>query len=128
MISVNHRNNSLACPGEELVYTCASRGDSQRWHVINQDGSSNMHIVYLRTDPIGDQQTLTDGSQNLYTFVLISTAYDNFISTISVVATLSMHNTRLECRSSLPPVSIVIKIAGWCKKINAFFLIYCMIL
>ena len=111
MINSNHGNNSLAYPGEELVYTCVSRGDSQRWHIINQDGSSIVYL-YLRTDPIGDQLSLTDRNQNRYTLVLISTAFDNFISTISVVATLSMHNTRLECRSSLPPVSIVIKIAG----------------
>ena len=116
MINANHGNDSLACPGEELVhvYTCTSRGDSQRWHIINQDGSSiNMHL-YLRTDPIGSesQQILTDENQNRYTLILISTTFDNFISTISAVATSSMHNTRLECRSSLPPVSIVIKIAG----------------
>ena len=120
MINTNHDNNSLACPGEEWVYTCVSRGDSQRWHIINQDGSSIVHL-YLRTDDTGVQLPLTDSNQNLYTLVLTSTAYDNFISTISVVATLSMHNTRLECRSSLPPVSIVIKIAGnWFKGYKCF--------
>ena len=111
MINTNHGNNSLACPGEEWVYTCVSVGDSQRWHIINQDGSSIVYL-YIRTDAIGVQLSLTDKNQNRYTLVLISTAYDNFISTISVVATLSMHNTRLECRSRLPPVSVVFKIAG----------------
>ena len=111
MINANHGNDSLACPGEELVYTCVSTGESQRWHIINQDGSSIVHF-YLRTDPIGVQQQRTDRNQNLYTFDLISTAFDNFVSTVSVVAALSMHNTRLECHSSLPPVSTVIKIAG----------------
>ena len=111
IITANH--DSLACPGEDLVYICVSQGDTQRWHIINEDGSLRAHCLYSRTDAIGTQTQLTDGNQNHYTIVLNSTAFDNFLSTISVVATLSMHNTRLECYSGLPTVSVVIQIAGF---------------
>lgn len=95
-----------------MVYICVSQGDNQRWHIINEDGSFRVHL-YSSTDAIGAQRQLTDGNQNHYTIVLNSTAIDNFISTISVVATLSMHNTRLECYSGLPTVSVMIQIAGF---------------
>ena len=68
---------------------------------------------YSRRDSVGDQEQLTDRNQNRYTLVLISTAFENFRSAISVMATLSMHNVRLECHSRLPTVSVVIQIAGF---------------
>ena len=108
IITANH--DGLACPGEDLVYICVSQGDTQRWHIINEDGSLRAHCLYSSTDTIGAQRQLTDDH---YTIVLNSTAFDNFISTISVVATMSMHNTRLECYSGLPTVSVVIQIAGF---------------
>lgn len=118
IITANH--DGLACPGEELVYICVSQSDNQRWHIINEDGSSTERL-YSRTDAVGAQRQLTDRNQNHYTLVLNSTAFDNFISTTSVVATMSLHNTRLECHSRLPTVSVVIRIAGLIAKLNYFW-------
>ena len=107
-------SHDTVCPGEELVYICVSQGTSQIWRIISEDESSDnapQHI-YSRTDAIGTRGQLTDRNQNLYIFVLNSTAYDNFISTISVVATTSMHNIRLKCIGHLSRASVVIQIAG----------------
>ena len=105
-------NRGLACTGEELMFVCMSQGDSQWWKILNQDGSHAAEHTYSRRDSVGDQEQLTDRNQNRYTLVLISTAFENFRSTISVMATLSMHNVWLECHSHLPMVSVVIQIAG----------------
>ena len=106
-------NHGLACPGEELMFICVSQGDTQRWSIINQDGSRAEEHTYTRRGSVGDQEQLSDRNQNRYTLVLNSTAFQNFISIISVMATLSIHNVRLECHSRLPTVSVAIQIAGF---------------
>ena len=111
IINANHATDGIACPGEELVYICVSQGNIQRWHIINEDGTYEEHI-YSRTDAVGTRAYLSDGNQNLYTLVLNSTAYNAFTSTISVVATMSVHNIKLECKGRSSASVRVIQIAG----------------
>ena len=108
-------NRDAICPGEELVYTCVSQGTSQIWRIISNDESpaNAPQYIYSRTDGLGARGQITDRNQNLYTFVLNSTDYDNFVSTISSVATASMHNIELMCIGHLSRPSVVLRIAGW---------------
>lgn len=103
-------NHGLACPGEELVYVCVSQGTSQRWRWLIVGSQIKEHI-YSRTAAVGTQEQLIDENQNVYNLMLNSTDYNAFTSTISAIATLSMHNIRLECTGQFP-TSVVIQIAG----------------
>ena len=110
-------SQDVICPGEELVCTCMSQGTSQIWQIIgdseDESPENAPQHIYSRTDGVGARGQLTDRNQNLYTFVLNSTTFENFVSTISVVATTSMHNIRLKCIGILSQTSILIQIAGW---------------
>ena len=97
--------DGLACPGEELVYTCISQGTSQRWHIENEDGT---RVDQLYTN--GD--TLDVTHHGFYTFNLYSASPSDFISSVSVTASLSLHKTILQCTGHSSRASKTICIAG----------------
>ena len=98
--------DGFPCPGEELVYTCVSQGTSQRWIIENED-RSRIDQVYASGDELGVIV------QNDYTFTLKLASHNQFKSMVSVTATISIHNTVLECTGHSSRASATIQIAGW---------------
>ena len=83
-----------------------SQGTSQRWRLDN-DGVVVEHAYIRGQEPAGHVVT-----RNPYTFTLVSTGQNHFKSTVSVVATMSIHNTVVECTGITSRDSITIRIAG----------------
>ena len=99
--------DGLICPGEEVVYTCVSQGTSQRWRLDNADSSTLIENAFVRGQPPG--RTV---EQHPFTFTLVSSGQDELKSTVSVLATTSIHNTVVECTGRSSRQSIIIRIAG----------------
>ena len=99
--------DSAACPGEELVYTCVSIGTSQRWLVQSEGGVQLVELVFTSGQSLGSQRR-----ESHFTFTLVSTSYNHFESTVSFVATSSLHNTMLDCTGLTTPASVTVRIAG----------------
>ena len=71
------------CPGEELVLTCRGQGTSQRWHITDDSSTAdNINIIFVINEEPGIQEL-----QKMYNFTLLSKVYNNFVSTLSTVAT-----------------------------------------
>ena len=98
----------MVCPGEELILTCTAQGTSQRWLVTGSSGQSQIYVNFLfaKSDKLGTQE------RGGYNFTLISTVYENFISTLSTVVTSAMNNTIAECTGHLGRDSATILLAG----------------
>ena len=95
-----------ACPGDRLVYTCVSQGTSQRWR-IKQNGELLADIVFIRGREPGSVII-----RNPYTLTLLSTVQNRIESTVSVIATMTIHNAEVECTGIPLRDSITIKIAS----------------
>ena len=91
-----------------MVYTCVSQGPSQRWRIENEEGSRVDHL-YTSGDTLG---VIVQG---VFTFTLYSASLSDFISAVSVTASVSLHNTRLECTGHSSRASKAIYIAGMCR-------------
>ena len=105
-ITVNIADSEV-CPGEELVYTCVSIGTSQRWQVQLRSGTS-LQNIFFSGDSIGSVQLQGDS----FTFRLISTSYNHFESTMTVMASASLDNAIMECTGLTAPDTLTIHIAG----------------
>jgi hypothetical protein len=103
----------MVCPGEELILTCTGQGPIQRWIITDEDGA-DIEISFSSTS---DEQRPVVRSFNTmsFEFALMSVASDHFESTVSVVVTEEINNTKVECTGRSSRVSIVLKIKGWCK-------------
>lgn len=99
----------IVCPGEELILTCTGQGTSQRWRVTANGASQtdSISFLFVQSDELGTQE------HQGYSFTLISTMYDNFISTLSSVVTSTMNNTVAECTGHLSKDSVSILLAGY---------------
>ena len=94
----------MVCPGEELILTCTIRGTSQRWTITDEDGA-DIEVTFTRNEqrPVAHYfNTMT------FEFALISVAFDHFESTVSVVVTEEINNTRVECTGRFSRDSIII--------------------
>ena len=103
----------MVCPGEELILTCTGQGTSQRWIITDENGA-DIEVIFSSTS---DEQRLINRYFNTMTFefALISVAFDYFESTVSVVVTEEINNTRVECTGRLSRDSIIVlTITGWC--------------
>ena len=98
---------AMVCPGEELILTCTGQGTSQRWH-ITVNGVTQITLFFTNSDKLGTQEHRQE-----YNFTLISTEYDNFISTLSTLVTSAMNNTMAECTGHLGRDSETILLAGY---------------
>ena len=65
--------------------------------------------------------------KNSYTFTLVSATQNQLESTVSVIATISMHNTEVECTGIPLRDSITIKIAGNTNLQNTIIIIILLI-
>ena len=92
-----------------MVYTCLSQGTSQRWRLDNADSSvdNNIEHTFVRGQPPG--RTVV---QPPFTFTLVSSGQGQLKSTMSVLATASIHNTEVECTDISSRQSIIIQISG----------------
>lgn len=106
VITSNITDNA-PCPGEAVVYTCVSQGNTQRWRIENADHTMPIEHIYTWTDEPGTVSTKTP-----YIFTLVSTDYSRFESTIDLVVTVSMNNTVLECTGDTLRDRATIQIAG----------------
>ena len=98
----------MVCRGEELILTCTGQGTSQRWHIIAKSARSQIDVnfLFVKSDKLGTQE------RGGYNFTLISTVYENFISTLSTVVTSAMNNTIAECTGYFGRDSVTILLAG----------------
>ena len=99
--------DGLICPGEEVVYTCMSQGTTQRWRLDNADSSTLIENTFLRRQPPGHTVVRLP-----FTFTLVSSGQSQLKSTMSVLATTSIHNTVVECTGTSSRKSIIIQISG----------------
>ena len=104
----NNIENNLVCPGEELIFNCTSRGTTQRWNIV-KGGIHLLEQVFTSGQQVG-----TQGTWDVYEFILISTQYNNFESTLSTVVTNAMNNTDIVCRglSRESPATVTLRIEG----------------
>lgn len=102
----------MVCPGEELVLTCTSQGTSHRWYISDEDGA-NFEVSFTKST--SDEQRLIIRNFNTmsFEFALMSVAYDHFESTVSVIVTEEINNTRVECTGRFSRDLVVLKISGW---------------
>lgn len=111
-------NIERSCPGELVNITCITVGNSQRWRIFSGSSyqqSSQLLIekTFRREEVPGTIVKLADPGRNLYTFILISTLYQEFISTVSVVSSSALNNTQLECAATTRSTTWI-KTAGIC--------------
>ena len=99
--------DGLICPGEEVVYTCVTQGTSQRWRLDNDDSSILIEKTYVRGQQPGHPDV-----RHPFTFTLVSSGQGQLKSTVTVLATTSIHNTVVECIDTSSRHSIAIGIAG----------------
>ena len=94
MITANLAN---ACQGQKLVYTCESRGASQRWTIRIPAEHSPIEKTFWNDD---DPQSIQiHRSNHHFNFTLVSTDYYSFSSILSTIAVDSLHNTQIKCAS-----------------------------
>ena len=98
----------MVCPGEVLMLTCTGQGTSQRWHITGGASQINeiLNLFFAKSDELGTQE------RQGYNFTLISTVYENFISTLSTVVTSAINNTIVECAGHSSRDSATILLAG----------------
>ena len=101
-----------------MVYTCTSEGTSQRWRL----STSNRGVLADHTYVQGQQPGRVD-VKHPCTFVLVSAEQGQLKSTVSVVATTSIHNTVVECIGITSRASTTIGIAG---LVYTLLRMYCM--
>ena len=90
-------NLDNACPGQTLIYTCVSRGTSQRWTISIFAESSPLTItLWSDSDPPTMQ---IHHNHHYFNFTLVSTDYHHFSSTFSTTAIENLHSTQIECAS-----------------------------
>ena len=104
--------DGLICPGEEVVYTCVSQGISQRWRLDNADSSILIEKTYVRGHIATTRTSRSEASIYFYS------GQDQLKSTVSALATASIHNTVVECIDITSQHSITIGIAGLVYTIN----------
>ena len=107
----------MVCPGEELILICTGQGPVQRWTIADEDGA-DIEVSFSSTS---DEQRLISRNFNTMTFefvIMISQSMSAaFESTVSVVVTEEINNTRVDCTGHLLRDSIVLKIlTGWCSS------------
>ena len=90
-----------------MVYTCVSQGTSQRWHLENADSGILIENTFIRGQPPGHTVV-----RSPFTFILVSSEQSQLKSTMSVLATTSIHNTVVECTGISSRESIIIQISG----------------
>ena len=95
------------CQGDELIYTCVGQGTSQRWCIKFNNGDVLVDHVFTRGDELGRVIM-----RHPYNFTLLSATQNLFESTVSVVATTSIHNFVVECTCILSRDSVTTRIAG----------------
>lgn len=88
------------------MLTCIDRGTSQRWIVYHTHAPSFEH-AFTKQDPLGSQYVRYP---NQYTFTLIATDYNNFVTTFSTQSV--EHLTRIECSGAQSTDEFTVRIAG----------------
>jgi hypothetical protein len=84
-----------------------SQGTSQRWRLDNSDSGILIEKTYVRGQLPGHADV-----RHPFTFTLVSSGQGQLTSTVSVLATTSIHNTVVECIDTSSRDSITIGIAG----------------
>ena len=92
-------DNNVACPGEELVYTCVSTGFSQWWTITNAAVIQPQVVKIFRKEDTLATYPINQGPYH-FNFTLWSTDYLSFTSSLSTNATESLNGTRIECASA----------------------------
>ena len=106
MSITSNTDGAAVCPGQELILTCvADNTIALRWRVFNSHSSSFIERTFTRRDAFGTREV-----EGVYTLTLVSNANNCFESTLSTVATQSLHNTVTECYSTTLINSFTIKI------------------
>ena len=111
--------DDVVCPGEELILTCIDEGTSQRWNVRKENGDSTEVTFLVRSSQVGTRHTW-----NLFTWTVISTNYNHFESTLSMVVTNVVNNTVVECSGEMSLATATIRIAGQQAYVHSFLYYY----
>lgn len=101
---------NVICPGEKLVLTCTDQGTTtQRWRV-EKDGIELVRMSFV----LGDQLGPLPPRNLYYNFTLLSTSYNHFESTLSVMVQNTLDNAVVECTGArlFSQSTVTIKIAG----------------
>ena len=126
-LTLNLVDNNVACPGEELVYTCVSTGFSQWWTITNAAVIQPQVIKIFRKEDTLATYPINQGPYH-FNFTLWSTDYLSFTSSLSTNATESLNGTRIECASAGSTLIRHISIAiGRFKKKLLYLITICMI-
>ena len=82
----------MACPNEEVVFTCSIFGGILRWTVIQTSGRQDS------TTFIGDQPARQLNSLGVAVLTAtITNSPPNFVSTLSTIATTRLEGVRVHC-------------------------------
>ena len=100
-------NLDKACPGQELIYTYVSAGNSHRWN-INIVAESIIRQLIVRSSTTSS--IIEKVNSHLFNLTLVSTNYYNFTSILTTIATENLHNTMIVCTSASSQFSAQITI------------------
>ena len=82
----------MACPQEEVIFTCSITGGILRWSVIQTSGRVDS------TTFNGDQPARQLNSQGVAVFTAtITSPHPNFVTTLSTIATTRLEGVRVQC-------------------------------
>ena len=90
--------DDVACPGEELVYTCVSTGFSQWWTINNAAIFQPVVKIFRREDTLTSYPFIRGPYH--FNFTLWSTDHLSFTSSLSTNATEPLNGTQVVCESA----------------------------
>lgn len=103
-----------------MVFICVGQGNIQRWNLRNEDGMIVMQYTFTKGDQL---EPVHPHSPFSFIFWLVSSDYNHFESTVSVIATVSLHNHVLECADGSLSDAVTIHIAGFSEIYTACMII-----
>ena len=99
----------MVCPGEKLILTCTGQGPVQRWTISSDENANNILEVTFVSSTSDEQRLISRNFNTIsFEFTLMSVASDHIESTVSVVVTEEINNTRVECTGHLSRDSIIV--------------------
>ena len=116
ILTTNLLDDMLACPGEELIYTCVSTGFSQWWTITNAAIFQPVVKIFRKED-ILTSYPINQGPYH-FNFTLWSTDHLSFTSSLSTNATESLNGTQIECASARSTLIRHVTIAGMLISLN----------
>ena len=99
-------DNSLICPGQQLVYSCTTLSTGAlRWQTSGQKA-----VVFKKADPIGKTEV-----QEQFTFQLIDVVTDGPMVTSTATAQMansSLDGLDIECNDGITQSTLYVDVAG----------------